>query len=369
MRKLQITNGMFIAMVVNVMFAKAIGVTQGVLARAVGQDMWVATLLGTLQGAAMMYVTYMVLRKTPHLNYIELSALLLGKWFGKIIALLIFIFFLAEFGPVMITFVYHLKDYFLPEAPIWLFTASSLIVGAIGCYYGLEVMGRIALIGLLFIFLLNTLIILGSTNEFDIRNLLPLLEHGFLHTAAASLHFDVDWALAVMLVSLIIPYVSGTATHGGQLSVISILASGMLIIIWSILEGAVLSAEVTSQYTISCMKLARNAHIGNFLQRYEMIMIALYSVSVLFEVMFCIYGSSVSLSSILGLKSNKTMILPVCLLLGVFGTWIVEDHFRAIKFLEQDWPIIAMPIAFGLPLLLLGLRLLLRKKLDGISSS
>ncbi|MCY9660708.1 GerAB/ArcD/ProY family transporter [Paenibacillus chondroitinus] len=369
MRKLQITNGMFIAMVVNVIFAKAIGVTQGVLARAVGQDMWVATLLGTLQGAVMMFVTYIVLRRTPHLNYIELSALLLGKWFGKIIALLIFVFFLGEFGPIMITFVYHLKDYFLPEAPVWLFTVSSLIVGAIGCYYGLEVMGRIALIGLLFIFLLNTLIILGSTNEFDIRNLLPFLEHGFLRTAAASLHFDVDWALAVMLGALIIPYVNGTAARGGQLSVISILASGMLVIIWAILEGAVLSAEVTSQYTISCMKLARNAHIGNFLQRYEMIMIALYSVSVLFEVMFCIYGSSVSLASILGLKSNKTMILPVCLILGVFGTWIVEDHFRAIDYLEHVWPKIALPVAIGLPLILLGLRMLLRKKLDGVASS
>lgn len=368
MRKIQITNGMFIAMVVNLIFAKAIGVTQGVLARTVGQDMWVATLLGTLQGAFMMYITYLVIRRTPHLNFIELGEALLGKWFGKIVALLIFILYLAAFGPVMITFVYHLKDYFLPEAPVWLFTTASLIVGAVGCYYGLEVMARIALIGLLFIFLLNILIVVGSTNEFDIRNLLPLLEHGFPHTAAASIHFDADWALAIMLAALIMPMMSGTATRGGLISVISILASGMLIIIWAILEGGVLSAEVTSQYTISCMKLARNAHIGNFLQRYEMIMIALYSVSVLFEVMFCIYGTSVSLSKILGLKSNKSMILPVCLLLGPFGTWIVRDHFRAIEYLEHDWPIIALPIAFGLPLLMLALRLLLRKKLDHLVS-
>ncbi|MFC5447136.1 GerAB/ArcD/ProY family transporter [Paenibacillus aestuarii] len=364
MRKIQITNGMFIAMVVNLIFAKAIGVTQGILARSIGQDMWMATLLGTLQGAAMMYIAYLAICKTPHLNYIELGDLLLGKWFGKLIALLISVFYLAAFGPVMITFVYHLKDYFLPEAPYWLFTTSALIVGSIGCFYGLEVMARIALIGSLFIFLLNTLIIIGSLKEFDIRNLLPLLEHGFPQTAAASLHFDADWALAIMLVALIMPFVNGAAAHGSKLSVASMLASGMVIAIWAILEGGVLSAEVTSQYTISCMKLARNAHIGNFLQRYEMIMIALYSFSVLFEVMFCIYGTSVGVSKIFGLQSHKRMIVPVCLVLGAFGTWVVQDHFHAIIYLEHDWPRIALPIAFSLPLLMLGLRMLLRKKLE-----
>ncbi|MDQ8734945.1 endospore germination permease [Paenibacillus sp. LHD-38] len=363
MNKIRISNGMFIAMIVNLIFVKAIGVTQGVLARIIGQDMWIATLLGTLQGIVIMYVTYLVIRRMPDRDFMAAGEALLGKWFGKIIAMLIFVFFLAAFGPVMITFVYHLHDYFLPEAPIFLFIVGSLLVGAIGCYYGLEVMARIALVGLLFLFLLNTLIIIGSTNEFDIRNLLPVMEHGFPRTLAASIHYDADWALATMLAALVMPFVKEVKRRGGQIGMIGILASGLMIGIWAILEGAVLSAEVTGQYTLSCMKLARNAHVGNFLQRYEMIMIALYSLSVLFEVMFCVYGTSVSISKIFRLKSNKAMILPVCIVLGLFGYWVVEDHFRALDYLENYWPYIALPIAVGLPLILLGLQMMLGKKL------
>lgn len=363
MNKIQITNGMFIAMIVNVIFAKAIGVTQGVLARAIFQDMWIATLFATLQGVVMMYITYLVIRRSPHCDFIAVSEALLGKWFGKLVALLIFLFFLGASGPIMITFVYHLQEYFLPEAPVVLFIISALIVGSFGCYYGLEVMARIALAGLLFIFVLNILIILGSTNEFDIRNLLPVLESGFSRMAAASLHYDADWALATVSAALILPMVKDVRKRGGQLGMAGIIVSGMLIVIWSILEGAVLSAEVTRQYTISCMKLARNAHIGSFLQRYEMIMIALYSVSVLFEVMMCLYGSSIGISRMLGLKSNRAMILPAAVILGFFSHWIVEDHFRAMIYLEQYWPRIALPIAFGLPLLLLGLRALLGSRL------
>jgi len=355
---------MFIAMILNIMYVKAIGVTQGVLARVAGQDMWLATLFGTLEGVVLVYLTYVVIRRTPDKDYIQLGQLMLGRWLSSIVALAIFAFFLAAFGPIMITFVYHLRDYFLPDAPLWIFVATSLIVGAIGCYYGLEVMGRVAVIGLLFIFTLNVLITLGSLQEFDIWNLLPVMESGLPKTAKASMHYLADCAMATMMGTLILPLVKNVEKGHGRFGVLGILGSGLVITIWAILEGAVLSAEVTSQYTLSCMKLARNAHLGTFLQRYEMIMIALYSLPALFEVMFCIYGTSVSMSRIFGLKSNRPMILPCCIVLGLFGYWVIEDHFRALDYLENYWPYIGLPIAIGLPIVMLLLRVLLSHKLQ-----
>lgn len=362
--KIQISNGMFIAMVLNIMYVKAIGVTQGVLARVTGQDMWLATLFGTIEGLGIMYLTYVAIRRSPDKDFIALGHALLGRWLSSLVALLIFVFFVAAFGPVMITFVYHLRDYFLPEAPLWIFVVTALIVGALGCYYGLEVMGRIAIIGLLFMFALNTLITLGSTQEFDIRNLLPVMEKGFPLTAKASLHYLADCAMATMMATLVMPLIKNAGKDGGRSGLMGILGSGAMIIIWAILEGAVLSSEVTSQYTLSCMKLARNAHIGTFLQRYEMIMIALYSVPALFEVMFCIYGTSVSMSRIFGLKSDKPMIIPCCIILGVFGYWVIDDHFRALDYLEHYWPLIALSIAIGLPVIMVLLRVMFGYKLQ-----
>lgn len=363
MNKIRISNGMFVAMIVNLLYVKSIGVTHGVLARAVGQDMWIADFLGMLQGLVMIYVTYLVIRRAPHLDLMSIGEKLLGKWFGKLLALVVFGFFLASSGPIMLTFVYHLQDYFLPEAPTILFVIAALFVGAVGCYYGLEVMARVALLGLLFVFLLNVLIIVGSTEEFDIRNLLPVLEKGLPRTAAASVNYDADCALAVMLAALILPYLKDPARNGGRLGMLGLLVSGIIAIVWGILESAVLSAEVTSQYTVACMRLSRNAHIGDFLQRYEMIMIALYSMSALFEIMFCIYGSSVCLTKLFGLANNRWMIAPCVVVIGVFSHWIVSDHFRALHFLENIWPNIAVPIAFGLPPLMYLLVLAMGKKL------
>ncbi|EFM10604.1 spore germination protein [Paenibacillus curdlanolyticus YK9] len=365
---IQISNGMYVALLINVVFAKAIGVTQGVIAREVGQDMWIATLLATLQGVVMIYITYIVIRRASHRDFMATGELLLGRWFGKIVVILIFAFFIGAFAPIMITFVYHLQEYFLPDAPVSLFIILALLVGSIGCYYGLEVMARTALFGVLFIYLLNGLILAGSFREFDIKNLLPVLESGFVQTFESSVAFDADWAIATMTASLLLPFVKDVKKHGAKLSVTAIIATGLLVISWSILEGAVLSAEVTGNYTVSCMKLARNAHIGTFLQRYEMVMIAFYSVSALVQVMMCVYGSSMAAARLFGLTNSKRMILPVAVILGVFSDWIVRDHFRAMDYLEQYWPMIALPIAVGLPLLLLILQALFRKKLDSALS-
>lgn len=363
MTKIRISNGMFIAMIVNMIFAKSIGVTQGTLARFVGHDMWIATLLGTLQGAIMMYVMYSVMRRTPKLDIMGLGEAMLGKWFGKLIALLLFAFFLASSGPIMLTFVYHLQDYFLPEAPLWIFLVSSLLVGSIGCFYGLEVIARLALLGMTFIFLLNVLIVIGSTAEFDIRNLIPVLEFGFPAAAKASLHFDADYAMAIMMAALVMPLIRDSQKSGGKVGMIGIAVTGLVTLIWAFLESAVLSGEVTAQYAVSCMKLARNAHIGDFLQRYEMIMIAFYSIPVLFEIVFCIYGTSRSMTKLFGTRNNRWMIVPAALLIGGFSYRIVGDHFRALYYLERIWPYIAVPIAFGLPFLMLGLTWIFRRKL------
>lgn len=363
MTKIRISNGMFIAMIVNMIFVKSIGVTQGTLARIAGQDMWLATLLGTLQGMIIMYITYLVMKRAPGMNFLAIGEAVLGKWLGKLVALVLLAFFIASSGPIMMTFVYHLQDYFLPEAPLSLFLVSSLLVGALGCFYGLEVVARLALLGMLFIFLLNVLIIIGSTQEFDIRNLLPVLELGFPSAAEASLHYDADCAMAIMMAAIVMPFVSNADKHGGRTGMTGLAVTGLVTLIWAFLEGAVLSAEVTSQYTVSCMKLARNAHIGNFLQRYEMIMIALYSVPVLFEIMICIYGTSSSMTKLFGLRSDRWMIVPASLLIGGFSYWVVGDRFRSMHYLEKVWPYIALPIAFGLPVVMLWLTVIFRGRL------
>jgi spore germination protein KB len=363
--KVQITNGMLMALIINMVFAKAIGLTQGIIAREVGSDIWMATVFSTIQGCAIIFLTVLVIRRTPELDLMEQTQIMLGKWAGKGMALVFFVFFMGAYASVMITYVYHLMDYFLPEVPIILFILVALIIGCYGIFFGIEVIARMALVGVFSILALNLLIIVGSIQNLDMQELLPVLESGFLNTLWASRHNNSDWAMATLMVAMILPTVKNQNTWANS-SVAGIAMGGLFVVLWPVLEIAVLSSEVVGQYIVSCMQLARSAHIGLFIHRYEMIMVAFFAISIFVQTSMCLFCACLAASKMAGLKDYRPMIIPVGLLLNGFGYWVVLDHNRAMDLLENTWYIIALPIAFGVPFFIWILGFFFKKKFNKI---
>jgi spore germination protein KB len=360
--KVGISNSMFISLIINLVYAKGIGLTQGSMAREVGSDMWIATLFSAIQGALIMLLTVYIIRKAPKFNIFEQSELLLGKWFGKIICVIAFCFFLGASGAVFITFVYHLKDYFLPEAPIVIFVIAGLIMGVFALYHGIEVIGRLAIIGIFSVTAFNVILFMGSVSNFDIRELMPVFRHGFVPTLWASRFNNTDWAMATMMAAILLPIVNDKQ-QWGKSAPGSILLGFMIVVIWPFLEAGVLTPEVTAQYIVSCMQMARSAEIGLFIHRYEMIMVALFAISVLSQIMITFYCASVSIQKLFGFKKVKPVIIPVSMIVSAFGYWVVLDHQRAINYLETSWVTISQSIGFGLPVSIAVLGFFFRKKL------
>lgn len=359
--RVQITNGMLMALIINLVYAKAIGLTQGSMAREVGSDIWIATIFSTLQGLIIMILTVYVIRKMPDKDIIQHSEQLLGKWLSKGIALLVFVFFLFAFGAVLTTFVYHLKDFFLPEAPILVIVIACILIGLYGITFGLEVVSRAALLGVFSVLCLNILVILGSFQDFDVRELFPVFQSGFTQSVWASRHNNTDWAIATMGVAMILPYVKNSKVWAKSAGA-GIIYGGIFVVMWPILEAGVLTAEVTAQYFVSCMQMARSAHIGYFFHRYELVMVAFFALSSLTQIMITMLCASIAMQRMIGLKDYRPLIVPTAIIASGFGYWFVFDHERAMTLLETTWVAIAMGVAVGLPLIIFALQRILKKK-------
>ncbi|BDH63040.1 spore germination protein YndE [Lysinibacillus sp. PLM2] len=360
--KVQITNGMLMAIIINTVYAKAIGLTQGTMAREVGSDIWISTIIATLFSILIVFMIVVIIRRFPTGDMMDQSKILLGTWFSKIISLILFIFFLGAYGAIMITYVYHLMDYFLPEAPVYIFIIIAFIVGCYGAFFGIEVIGRMALIGVFSVLALNILLMLGSLSMFDIRELLPTFQSGVTNTVWASRHHVADWAMATMTLAVVLPYVRNPK-EWSRSNIAAILFGGAFVVMWPILQVGVLSPEVTAQYIVSCMQMARSAEIGQFIHRYEMIMIAFFAISILTQIMMCFLCASTAVSKLFGLKDYRHMIIPTALVLSGYGFWVVFDHQRAMEILETTWVELSLSIAIGLPILLLVLGIFRKKKL------
>jgi len=262
----------------------------------------------------------------------------------------------------MSTFVFHLKDYFLPEIPTLFFIIAAFVLGCYAIFFGLEVIARMALIGVFSIIAMNILLMLGSLQYFDIRELRPTFQMGFVKTIWASRHHNTDWAMATIMAGIILPMVKDVKSWG-KAGFAGIAYGMVFIIMWPILEAGVLSPETAAQYIVSCMQMARSAQIGLFVHRYEMIMVAFFSFSLLTQIMMSLLCASVAMQKIIGLKDYRKVIIPTGLLLSGFGYWVNYDKNRAIDFLEGWWVYICLGIAIVLPAFILVVGHFFKKKL------
>jgi spore germination protein KB len=364
--RVQISNGMFMALIINMVYAKAIGVTQGTMAREVGSDMWISSLFATLFGVLFMYLMVYIIKRIPQKDLIEHTRLVYGKWVSKLAALIVLLFFLFAVGPIMATFVYHLKDYFLPDTPVYYFIIAAILIGTYAIFFGVEVISRMALLGVFSVVSLNILLLLGSLSEFDIRELLPTFQSGFFPSLWASRHQFTDWSLPIMMAAIILPLVKDPETWGKS-GFSGVFFGGMFVVMWPILEAGVLSPEVTGAYLISCMQMARSAQIGQFIHRYEMIMIAFFSLSILTQIMMTFLCASVAVQKMFGLKDYRPVIIPVTLLLGGYGYWVVVDHHRAMEMIENYWVLVSIGITVTLTIILSVIGIFLKKKYKRIN--
>ncbi|WP_438448900.1 GerAB/ArcD/ProY family transporter [Gorillibacterium sp. sgz5001074] len=360
--KIRISEGMLMAMIMSMVYAKALGVTQGVMAREIYGDIWLATLFSTLKGAAIMLLTVMIIKRMPSKTILEQAEILLGRWPAKALGLLLFVFFTGAFATIMITFVYHIMDYFLPQAPTYLFFIVALSVALYGMYKGLEVIGRTSLLAILCMVVFNILMILGSLQQMDLKELRPVVESGFLQILHTSRHNDTDWGMATLMTALILPVVA-PKEKWTKAGVIGIVYGGIIVVLWPILEVVVLSPEMVAQYIVSCMQLARSAEIGVFMHRYEMIMVAMFIIPLFVQILLCEYCAVKALSYTFGADKQTPFYIPVTLVLGGSSYYVVSSHFRAMEFLSQIWPYMALPLAYGVPLLVLAAGFLRKSRL------
>ncbi len=353
MGQIRITGAQAVALIACLAFGKSIGLTTGALARLVAQDTWLASLF-SFAGAFLLVVPLVALaRRFPNQRVPEWVQVVLGKGLGGLVLLLLAFFLLGSYVLSAVTIELHLKDYLLTETPrpVFVIGLSALFLYAV--YLGLEVIARLAIAGLGMALLLGFLVLIGAADRFDVTRMLPAWESGLLPIMQASSIAWTDSAMSLVGLLFLWPRTDAAPGRWLHLSWLAILLSTLTVIIWPVLEIGSMGAEVTGQYLIACMQLARTATLGIYLHRYELIMMVLFAWGTLIQNATLLYLGLESLRTIIPIKTGRGSFLFVGSLLLLPGQYLLtEDRHLLDHFHTYIWPVIALPIALGLPLLL-----------------
>ncbi|MGE5676199.1 MAG: GerAB/ArcD/ProY family transporter [Mycobacterium leprae] len=361
MTSIQIGPLQLISLMMNLVFGKSIGYSSEVMARSVGRDAWLSSLFAFITGALIITIFVWLARRFAPDGPTDYIPRLLTRPVGVVVMLLLALFFFVSFLTSAITVEQHVNDYMMTETPFILFVVVYTLIILYGVGLGLEVACRLSVLGAGLAILMNLLLIAGSVTHFTTSNLLPMFDKGLLPVVRASAAADTDVAMATTSALFLLPLV-GHKQRWLKMALVGIGLGAVLVVIWPVLEIGVMGAEVTAQYLIACMQMARAAELSIYLHRYELLMVVLWCYSVITQSMICLYCCVELITAVLPFKVNRhRLILTVGLLSIPWNWWLAHDRDAYGDFLAHIWSTVAVAIAFGLPLLV-ALVALLRPK-------
>lgn len=348
-----INNKQFRAILVCIMWPATINYGSGILAREVGHDMWISGIISIFTVLPFILITIYIGQNFPNKTIVEYSQELLGCVLGKVLGLVITIYFFLSASSSISMYIHHLTDFLLPQTPFFVVTALHVFVICYLVWKGPEVIARTSVIAFGMAVIFYLLVFMASLLEIDINRITPFFDSGVVPVFKSSLKADTFVGVFQILIAMILPMVHdqksafGTATSG-------LFIGGSFFIFYFIVELMVMGPQVVALMRIPSMDFVRSIQITQYLHRFESFMVALWYWSIMIQAGILSLCSLEGFMQTTGIKKKSPLIIIIFGLAMITLTYYIgHNRVLFLNLREHIWQYFSLPIDFGIPLLLL----------------
>ncbi|NLN15872.1 MAG: endospore germination permease [Firmicutes bacterium] len=326
------------------------------------QNIWLVGLCGMIIAVPVILLVVALGLEFPGQTIIQYSQVLLGKFFGKIVGLILVWYWFHIAVTSAAALGGSLTSAIMVETPEIVLIGIIAYLGASAARNGLEVMARVAdnALWVVLFFVLVTIIL-----PFDVMkpgHLLPVLADGWaaLFPPVTS---AVSFFMEFIVVGMLIPHVDRPQ---GMLrySAYAILTAGTVLVLLGLAAVMVFGPNVNN-LSMPVFSLARMISIGRFFERIEFIPMGAWIMCAGIKLSLFIWAASLGLTQVLGLGQGQVLIYPMGALVVASSLLFYEDFLVLIQFLTRGgWSVYSLGITLTI-ILLLCAAVLLRRLLRG----
>ncbi|WP_150275742.1 GerAB/ArcD/ProY family transporter [Paenibacillus tepidiphilus] len=326
-----------------------------------GQDAWIAGLISIPLGLVTIKLMVSVADIDADKNLVELSRMILGKWAGNAVAAFYLLFFLLAGS----TYIREIEDFMCTQiyegTPGGVIRFMAIFLLVYGLQKGLETLGRAAQIFLPFFVVFLILLFVLLFPDVRLERLYPIMNTpvpDMLHTVM----FGVFYPFGELCVFFMVyPYARKQSTTGRDIFLTLTLSAVALNLIL-FLSLTVLGVYFSEHEFYAAYILAQRINVGNFLQRIEALMATTWIISTYFKTALYYYAFVLGTAEFFKMKSYQPLIFPVAFLLYGLSYLIAEDIIFYVKEIPAFWVDWDFTYGFVLPLLLLIVHSLRKRK-------
>lgn len=332
------------------------------IAELAGPDTWLSILFGTAIGFPFIWIYAKLGELNPNKTFVEIIRLYFGKWAGGFVAA--FFIFSALVAADQVT--WYIGDFihseFVSELPVLPLNTFFVAVLVFALWCGVETMYRTTELLFAFLFPFIIIAILLLIPNMKPENLLPVMEKGVIPVLKGSIPFLSNCVLPLVFLNMVYPVCFENVKEAkkalfkgyllGALTNLSTVTTCVLVL------GSNLIANIRFPMYVT------NKEIDVFVifSRIEAITFSIWlGVSVIAAFSYA-YAGIFGLAQLLKIKNYKNIILPIGLLLTLYSPFIYKNTAYEIKWDSTTWPQITFTLGFILPIILLILSVIKKRK-------
>jgi len=320
------------------------------------RESWVAALAGTLAAVPFGLLVAALARRFPGQTVVQFGRAMLGRLAGTFVAFVYVVFFFLIASSVSREVGEAYVASAMPETPWFAFAAVVLAVAAVAAASGIEVIGRAAELLVVAALALFITVLVLPLDMMRISNLLPVLERGLAPALPASL---ISFGLFGEMIAgwMLAPYLDYPHKMGKYL--VSYVVISGVVLIAAILAVVAAFGPTANSRILPVYNLARNVSVARFLERVEMIPLAIWTFAAWVKIGLFLWVSAAAISQIAGLKDYRPLVFPLAFLAAAVSPVLHEDLFGLLDYLSWDnWPVYACTLQVTLLAVLWGAALL-----------
>jgi spore germination protein KB len=329
------------------------------LAARMKQDAWLAIILGSVFGLLLVKLLLTFAKRFPELDLVQIMEKLLGKFFGKLLAL-IFIAFSFITGAETIWYV---RDFMvtaiIPEIsmPFFHFLFAGAVILAIR--FGIENFACLAELSFPFIIILFLLLIGMSLPYAKVTNLLPMFADNSIKTVLGGTIDSVTFITPQLIsFAMIFPKFVDYSKKAADSYLVGYFAGGAMLLITVLASILVLGSNLSADATFTSFFLAKKVSLG-FIDRAEGLLAFIWLITIFFRTTTYYYGAVSGLTRVLELKDYRRVALPLGFCLIPLSIIVYSNYAHKTLWDSTSW--IAYYFCLGcLPLIILLLAAIIR---------
>ncbi|ULL14087.1 hypothetical protein DVH26_06295 [Paenibacillus sp. H1-7] len=324
----------------------------------VGQDAWLAMLMGAVIGLLLLCLFLWIQSKEPERDLIQILNVYFGRFIGSIFGASYFVYFGYESMRNVRDFGELISVTILSQTPIVVIMLIVILIAAYGVYQGVEVFFRIAEILLPVILvsygILFLLLFLGDLVHFE--RLGPVMENGLLPILKASFPDIVSFPFGQMIVFLMFWQMVREKKVVVKTSVLAYVLVAIFLVFVNILNLVILGPTLAGMAALPLLQASQLISVADVFERVDVFVTLLIYVGLFIKMSAFYYCAVQALSHLTG-KRYKLWVLPTGAV--IFAVALLEPNYTYHISLGLTTSLKVFPIfQIAIPLLLSAVMLI-----------